>query len=154
MTRKGETHGAVVRLGGCGCLRRTSCGIGLFRCGDRNVTHDQNRRGRIADDAFRDAAQNQPREAASAVPRSTSAPRAGERRTSVTWAPARAHRAAARAGAGAAHILRLAGLPRVSGDKANRLSSVVVLTLLAVLVAILLGVGSTYVPAVRTWARL
>ncbi len=97
-----------------------------------------------------------PREAASAVPRSTSAPRVGERRSSLILAPARAHRAAARAGAGAAHILgsfgRLPGLSGDAADKADPVSTVVVLTLLAVLVAIFLGVGSTYVPAVRAWA--
>jgi hypothetical protein len=97
-----------------------------------------------------------PREVASAVPRSTSAPRVGERRSFLILAPARAHRAAARAGAGAAHILGSFGrLPALSGDaadKADPVSTVVVLTLLAVLVAIFLGVGSTYVPAVRAWA--
>jgi hypothetical protein len=41
----------------------------------------------------------------------------------------------------------------VPTSKADKVSTVVVLTLLAVLLAILLGVGSTYVPAVRTWAE-
>jgi hypothetical protein len=98
-----------------------------------------------------------PREAASAVPRSTSAPRAGERTTtSVTWAPARADRAAAGAGAGAAHLLssfsRPPALPSISAGRADQVSTVVVVTLLAVLIALLLGVGSTYVPSVRAWA--
>ena len=96
-----------------------------------------------------------PREAA-AVTRSGSAPRAVERTTtSVTWAPARAHRAAARAGAGAAHLLSSfsrSPAPSISADKADRVSTAVVLTLLAVLIAVLLGVGSTYVPSVRAWA--
>jgi hypothetical protein len=98
-----------------------------------------------------------PREAASAVPRSTSAPRAGVRRTLVlASAPARAHRAAARAGAGAAHLIsnitRPPALPSVPADRAGQVSAAVVLTLLAVLLAIVLGVGSTYVPSVRAWA--
>ncbi len=74
----------------------------------------------------------------------------------MTWAPVRARRAAARAGAGAAHLLssftRPPVLPSVSADRADTVSTVVVLTLVAVLLAILLGVGSTYVPAVRAWA--
>jgi len=97
-----------------------------------------------------------PREATVAVPRSTSAPRAGKRWTLVLSAPARAHRAAARAGAGAAQLIsnltRPPALPRVSAEKADQVSTAVVLTLLAVLLAILLGVGSTYVPSVRAWA--
>jgi hypothetical protein len=98
-----------------------------------------------------------PRKAAAAVPRSTSAPHAAKRWTLVLSAPARAYRAAARAGAGAAHLIsnftRPPALPSaVSADKVGQVSTVVVLTLLAVLLAILLGVGSTYVPSVRAWA--
>ena len=74
----------------------------------------------------------------------------------MTWAPARAERAATRAGAGAASLLgrlgRAAALPTVSADKADQVSNAVVLTLFAVLLVLLLGVGSSYVPSVRVWA--
>jgi hypothetical protein len=74
----------------------------------------------------------------------------------VTWAPARAHRAAARAGAGAAHLLgsftRPPVIPSAAGEKADPVLTAVGLTLVALMLAVLLGVGSTYVPVVRTWA--
>jgi hypothetical protein len=48
-------------------------------------------------------------------------------------------------------LSRVPALP-VPAGQADQISTAVLLTLLAVLLAIVLGVGSTYVPALRTWA--
>lgn len=95
-------------------------------------------------------------EAATGVQRLAGASSADKRRTSVTWAPVRAVRAATRAGAGAAHVVgnfsRVPSLPTVSAEKADQVSTAVLLSLFAVLLVLLLGVGSSYVPSVRAWA--
>jgi hypothetical protein len=74
----------------------------------------------------------------------------------VTWAPVRAARAATRAGAGAAHLISNVGrtpvLPTVSADRADQVSTAVLVALFAVLLVLLLGVGSSYVPSMRAWA--
>jgi hypothetical protein len=91
-----------------------------------------------------------PRLGSEATPRSPSAASAPKSRLSVTPVPARIRRVAVRAGAGAAHFVSsLAPSPTVAGssagNNADNVSTAVVITLLAAL----LGVGSTYVPAVR-----
>jgi hypothetical protein len=99
-----------------------------------------------------------PRRGSEAAPRSASAPSVHKNRSrpSVTPVPARFGRAAARAGAGAAHfvssLVPTPTMPDSSADKADSVSTAVVMTLLAVVLAVLLGVGSTYVPAVRARA--
>lgn len=94
-----------------------------------------------------------PRPAVVAAERSTSAPGSRKTRTSVTPVPARIGRAAARVGTGAAHSASSyvpQGTPHV--DTAD-ISPAVILTLLAVLLAVVLGAGSTYVPSLRARAR-
>ena len=98
-----------------------------------------------------------PRQAAEAAPRSTSAPSTRKSRpTTVTPVPARLERAAARAGAGVPHFVSSLAprpaLPGSSADEVDSISTAVLMTLLVVVLAILLGVGSTYVPPVRARA--
>jgi len=93
-----------------------------------------------------------PRPAVAAAERSTSAQGSRKTRTSVTPVPARIGRAAARVGTGAAHSASSyvpQGTPHV--DTAD-ISPAVILTLLAVLLAVVLGAGSTYVPSLRARA--
>jgi hypothetical protein len=97
------------------------------------------------------------RQAAEAAPRSASARSARKSRpTTVTPVPARLERAAARAGAGVPHFVSTLAprptLPGSSADEVDSISTAVLMTLLMVVLAILLGVGSTYVPAVRARA--
>jgi hypothetical protein len=60
---------------------------------------------------------------------------------------------AARAGAGTAHFVsslaRRPTLPANAAQNADSVSTAVVMALLAVVLAVLLSVGSSYVPAVR-----
>jgi hypothetical protein len=100
------------------------------------------------------APQVAPRQAAAAAQRSASAPSARSSRPSVTSVSARiGHAAAMRAGAGAAHFVSsLAPRPTVPADKSDTVSTAVVMTLLAVVLAVLLGVGSTYLPRIRARA--
>ena len=97
------------------------------------------------------APQVAPRQATLAAQRSASTPSARTSRPSVTPVPARIERAAARAGTGAAHFVSrsLAATPAIQVDKADEISTAVIVALLAVVLAVLLGVGSTYVPTVR-----
>ena len=92
-----------------------------------------------------------PRQVVAAAERSTSAPGRKTQR-SVTSVPARMGRAAARAGTDAAHFVSSYAPPRTPrGDTAD-ISPAVILTLLAVLLAVLVGAGSTYVPSLRARA--
>src|SRR6185369_14764934 len=93
-----------------------------------------------------------PRQVVAAAERSTSAPGSRTTQTSVTSVPARMGRAAARAGTGAAHFVSSYAPQRTPrGDTAD-ISPAVILTLLAVLLAVLVGAGSTYVPSLRARA--
>ena len=122
------------------------------------ATHSSATQVRTGGKPDQDAAMTQvaPRQAAVAAPRSASAPSGRDSRPSVTSVPARIGRAAARAGAGAAHLVGgLAARPPVqvsSAEEADSVSTAVVMALLAVVLAVLLGVGSTYVPAIRARA--
>ena len=122
------------------------------------ATHSSAAQVRTGSKPDQDAAMTQvaPRQVAVAVPRSASAPSARDSQPSVTSVPARIGRAAARAGAGTAHLVGgLAPRPSLqvsSAEKADSVSTAVVMALLAVVLAVLLGVGSTYVPAIRVRA--
>ena len=122
------------------------------------ATHSSATQVRTGGKPDQDAAMTQvaPRQAAVAAPRSASAPSGRDSRPSVTSVPARIGRAAARAGAGAAHLVGgLAARPPLqvsSAEEADSVSTAVVMALLAVVLAVLLGVGSTYVPAIRARA--
>jgi hypothetical protein len=100
------------------------------------------------------APQVAPRQAAAAAQRSASAPSARSSRPSVTSVPARIGQAAAmRVGAGAAHFIgSLAPRSARPADEFDPVSTAVVMTLLAVMLVVLLGVGSTYLPKVRVRA--
>jgi hypothetical protein len=50
------------------------------------------------------------------------------------------------------NVNRVPSLPTVSAEKADQVSTAVLLSLFAVLLVLLLGVGSSYVPSVRAWA--
>ena len=122
------------------------------------ATHSSATEVRTGGKPDQDAAMTQvaPRQAAVAAPRSASVPSGRDSRPSVTSVPARIGRAAARAGAGAAHLVGgLAARPPLqvsSAEEADSVSTAVVMALLAVVLAVLLGVGSTYVPAIRARA--
>jgi hypothetical protein len=95
-----------------------------------------------------------PRQPATAAPRSASASSARQSRPSASPVPVRVGRAAARAGAGAAHFVSsFAPTPTaLRPDKADQVSTAVVMTLLAVVLAVLLALGAKYVPSVRARA--
>jgi hypothetical protein len=93
-----------------------------------------------------------PRHAVAAAERSTSAPGSRKTRTSVTPVPARIGRAAARAGTGAAHFVSSYVPQRTPHVNTADISPAVILTLLAVLLAVVLGAGSTYLPSLRVRA--
>jgi hypothetical protein len=113
-------------------------------------------RTRQASDAPRPAATGvrtpkvAPRQVAAAAQRSASAPSSRKSRPSVTSVPARLGRAAARAGTGAAHFVS-SSAPNgtLPVNTADSISTPVILTLLAVILAVVLSVGSTYVPSLR-----
>lgn len=94
-----------------------------------------------------------PRRVVGAAERSTSAPGSVRTQTSVMSVPARMGRAAARAGTGAAHFASSYVPQRTTPvDTADSISPAVILTLLAVILAVVLGAGSTYVPSLRARA--
>jgi hypothetical protein len=72
----------------------------------------------------------------------------------VTSVPTRIGKAAAtRVGAGAAHVVSsLAPKGTLQSDNVDQISTAVVMTLLVIVLAVLLGVGSTYLPAIRARA--
>jgi hypothetical protein len=95
-----------------------------------------------------------PRHAVAPAERPPSALGSRKTRTSVTPVPARMGRAAARAGTGAAHTVGSYVPQRTppAVDTADSISPAVILTLLAVLLAVVLGAGATYVPSLRARA--
>ena len=93
-----------------------------------------------------------PRRVVAAAERSTSAPGSRMTRTSVTPVPARIGRAAARAGTGAAHFVSSYVPQGTTHVDTADISPAVILTLLGVLLAVVLGAGSTYLPSLRARA--
>ena len=93
-----------------------------------------------------------PRQAVAAAPRSASAPSTREHRPLVTSVPAHIGRAAARAGTDAAHFVSSFAPSGAPAEKADSISTAVVLTLFAVVLAVLLGVAATHVPWFRARA--
>ena len=93
-----------------------------------------------------------PRHVVVAAERSSSAPSSRKVEPSVTPVPARMGRAAARAGTGAAHFVSSYAPQRTPPVDTADISPAVILTLLAVLLAVILGAGATYVPSLRARA--